>query len=156
MTPRVMTPIFGPGEPDSISRFQRPSTLSYTFRTPGKLNSSIFGHPTQNSLFKALQELLGINNPKKNSMGCIVVSSPPQAAPISLASRNPPGRAPGPGDSDGDDSSDEEGNRLSRNPQVPCTPCQTLFENLSGEVTASKPTTEPQFNMELKVNAIPT
>ena len=155
-TPRVMTPIFGPGEPDSISRFQRPSTLSYTFHTPGNLNSSVFGHPTQNSSSKALQELLGINNPKKNSTGCVVVSSPSQAAPISLTSRNPPGGVPGPGDSDGDDSGDEEGNRSSRNPRVPRTPRWNPFENSSGEVTASKPTTEPQFDMKLKVNTIPT
>lgn len=86
-----MAPVFGPGEPDSISRFQRPSGLSYTYRTPGNLNSSAFGHPTQNSSSKTFQELFGIDNSRRNHTGCVVVNSPPPATPVSQLGKNPSG-----------------------------------------------------------------
>ena len=156
--PTVTTPIFAPGEADSISRFQRPSTLSYTFRTPGNINSSVFGHPTQNSSSKALQELLGANDSKRNRTERVVINSPPSTASVTPTRRNFPGGAPGPGDSDGDDSDDEGGNGPSGNPRVPNLPSRNPFERSTGEtpIPSARSAIEPQFDMKLKMDAIPT
>ena len=157
----IAAPIFAPGEADSISRFQRPSTLSYTFRTPGNVNSSVFGHPTQNTSSKALQELLGFGGSKKDQTGRVTVRSPSPTTPVAQGKRNYSGGAPGPGDSDGDDSDDGGGNKSPRSPRPTRQPHRNPFERQpnSGEYTTATPhktPTEPQFDMKLKMEAIPT
>lgn len=156
--PTAMTPIFAPGEADSISRFQWPTTVSYNFRTPGNLASSVFGQPTQNSSSKVFQELFGVEGAKRNRAERVVISSPSPTTPINQTSRNPTGGAPGPGDSDGDNSDDDEGgNRPPRNLQVPRPPRRNPFENPPGEaaVATARAVTEPQFDMKLKLDTIP-
>lgn len=155
-TPRVTTPVFAQGEADSISRFQRPIVSTYSFRSPGNLPSSVFGQPTQNSSSKAFQELLGIDGTRKNRNEQAV--NPPPAVSGVHFGKKPTGGAPGPGDSDGDDSGDEGGNGSSRNPQIPRLPHRNPFENSTAEAvtTTSRTTTEPQFDMKLKMDAIPS
>ena len=161
-SPVIAAPVFAPGEADSISRFQRPSTLSYTFRTPGNFNSSVFGHPTQNMSSKALQELFRLKGSKKDQTGQVMVGSPSPTTSVMQAKGNASGGAPGPGDSDGDDSDDEGGNRPPRSPRAPRQARRNPFErqsNQSGEatpITPHKMPTEPQFDMKLKTEAIPT
>jgi len=148
-----------PGGAHSISRFQQPSSLSYAFRTPGNLNSSVFGHPTQNSSSKVFQELFGTDNFKKNWTEHIVINSPSPTTPVMQSNGNPPGGVPGPGDSDGDNSSNKGGSRPPRNPQAPCLPRWNPFKRSSGEAAATvttKTMTEPQFDTKLKMDAIPT
>ena len=158
-TPTVVAPVFAPGEADSISRFQRPSSLSYTFRTPGNLNTSVFGHPAQNSSSRAFRELLGAGQSKKGRSGRVEINSPPPAASVIQANQNTSGGAPGPGDSDGDDSDDGGGNRPSGNPRVPRSSRRNPFENSSHQaatVSSTRTPVEPQFDTKLKMDAIPT
>ena len=157
-TPLIAAPVFAPGEADSISRFQRPSTSSYTFRTPGNLNTSVFGHPTQNSSSRAFQELFGANNSKEHRTERAVTNNPPRTASVRQSNRNTSGGAPGPGDSDGEDSDDEGGNVPSRKPRIPQLLRRNPFESSSGDIgsTTAKAVAEPQFDTKLKTDAIPT
>ena len=77
----------------------------------------------QNSSSKAFQELFGVDSTRRNQAKCVVVSSLPTMTPNAQINRNPPGGAPGPGESDGDKSDDEGGNRLPHKLQVPQIPC---------------------------------
>lgn len=104
-------PVFAPGEADSISRFRHPSTLSYTYRMPGNLNSSVFGHPTQNTSSKVFQELFGTGSSRKERTERVVINSPHSVSSTGQFNENPTGGALGPGDSDGDDSGNEGGHR---------------------------------------------
>ncbi|EDR10742.1 uncharacterized protein LACBIDRAFT_324609 [Laccaria bicolor S238N-H82] len=160
-SPVLAAPVFAPGEADSILRFQRPSTLSYTFRTPRNVNSSVFGHPTQNTASKAFQELLGFKESKRGGQTRqVTVRSPSPTTPVRQTKGSHSGGAPGPGDSDGDDSNDEGENRPSRNPRIPQQPHRNPFERQPppGESTSvtQKTPTEPQFDVKLKMEAIPT
>ena len=155
-TPLITGTVLAPGE-DSISRFQRSSAVNYTFRTPGIFNSSVFGHPAQNTSSKAFQELFGVKN-SKNRTGHVVVNSPSPATPVAQSNKNSSGEAPGPGDSDGDDSDDGKGNKPPHNPRIP-QQGKNPFENAAKEtiiVTSGKTSVEPQFDTKLKMDAIPT
>ena len=157
-TPMAIAPVFAPGEADSISRFQWPPTLSYTYWTPGNLNTLVFGHPAQNSSSKVFWELLGVGQLKRRSEW-VEVSNPPPAMPVTQVNRNPTGGAPGPGDSDGDDTGDEGGNTPSRNPQMPHSLHLNPFENPSDQIATTSSTKIPaklQFDTKLKLDMIPT
>lgn len=88
----------------------------------------------------------------------VVVNNRPNMTSARQSNCDHSGGAPGPGDSDGEDSDDKGGNGPSRRPQVPQLPHQNPFENPSGEISTAttKTVAEPQFDMKLKTDTIPT
>ncbi|EDR02009.1 uncharacterized protein LACBIDRAFT_310185 [Laccaria bicolor S238N-H82] len=139
-----------------------------------------FSHPTQNNLSQALKELFGIKESNTDTGEPLDFGSREGHLHESQSGDNESvhshshksvdqtrkvqggGGGGDPGDSDGDDSSHGKGGGdPHRNPRKPLTPNHSRrnpFGVASDESrdSASKPLLEPQSNLKLKVDAIPT
>jgi len=61
---RDLQPVFVEGEPDSISTYFKKSKTHFNHPV-ANMNTSVFGHPVQNSSSHAFKELFGIKQPKE-------------------------------------------------------------------------------------------
>ena len=172
-TVRDRRPAFLEGEPDSISAYLRKDKKTHFNHPVANMNTSVFGHPVQTSSSHAIKELFGITpniatTPvvKGSALGSQSdddesVNSRSQRS-IGQVQRVPRRGGGDPGDSDGDDSGSGGGNNGprggSRKPLTPSNPRKNPFDTTSAESAhlTNKPPAEAQFDVKLKLNAIPS
>ena len=180
---RDYQPSFLEGEPDSISVHLRKSRARVSVPV-SNINTSVFGHPVQNSSSRAIKELFGVTRAKNpgelatfNSADKFNVTHPQHGSTSNSQigdnesddSRSHKSgeqahfvRQGGgdPGDSDGNDSDGGGGNKgPHRGPRKPLSPNgsrKNPFDANSEELKSStKVPPEPQFDTKLKLDAIP-
>ena len=177
---RDFQPAFVEGEPDSISVHLRKSRVHSQVQV-ANMNTSVFGHPSQNSSSHAFKELFGVRQTKNVTDTDHHRNTKSEREPArdsisgddeSIHSRSHksgdqtqhtlrPGGGD-PGDSDGDDSDNGKGgNDPHRGPRKPSSPTNSRknpFSIIPEEInsSANKPPPEPQFDTKLKLDVIPT
>lgn len=178
-TVRDLQPAFIEGETDSISVHLKKARTRLNHPV-ANMNTSVFGHPVQNSSSHALRELFGVGEPRDTEEPTaprVVIK--PQATNFEWGSgresqgedngsnysrshksgdstrrlrRNGGG---GPGGSDGDDSDDGGGDkdprRGSRKPSSPNRPRKNPFDIPSEEVSATVGKTPPEPQFDTKL-----
>ena len=187
---RDLQPAFIEGEQDSISVYLSKNKRTHFNHPVVNMNTSAFGHPTQNSSSRALRELFGIkqsnmdtgeitthgqtDKPRAANSGGLGSVHGSQGDDESIHSRSNRsgdrtrqiargGGGGDPDDSDGDDSNHGKGGsdprKNHRKPSTPNHSRKNPFDIASDESTNSpttKPLPEPQFDLKLKLDAIPT
>ena len=180
---RDYQPAFIEGEPDSISVHLKKGKSRYNHPV-ANMNTSAFGHPTQNNSSYALKELFGVrrsssreeavssravNKSKSTNFGQGSLHESQGGDNESDYShksgeqvRNVRQQGGGdPDDSDGDDSDEGKGNNPQGGPRKGSAggawknnPFELNREEASPQTI--KPPPEPQFDTKLKIDAIPT
>ena len=183
-TIRDLQPAFVEGEPESISAYLKRSKPRSNRQTVN-MNTSMFGHPAQNSSSHAFRELLGVTHSNQTGESKTpevptsqkAVNSRPGSVRESREGENEsdyshshksgsqnvrPRGGGDPGGSDGDDSDDGGSKGPRGGPRkLPSqgNPRNNPFLSNSDDTmnpSTAKPIPEPQFDTKLKLDAIPT